>query len=172
MLKRILTTLSVIFAAGHAACVFSATALETTDDGTFITHGTRASGWTNIQPAVGGSYVHSKNKADEQPRTDETIMLGKPSRQYYDAFTASEQEAIWNYRHQQQVKLEQARLDEVRAVAASKAIAHKNAMMKLNWPRVVLRNGEVCVPSLDMSDSPDWKDYLLCTHHEVSHVGQ
>jgi hypothetical protein len=42
---------------------------------------------------------------------------------------------------------------------------HVQATGKFEWPKVVVRADEICVPELASSDAADWRDHLVC-HRE------
>jgi hypothetical protein len=83
------------------------------------------------------------------------VLTAAPARQAYVFFSAEEELALLNYRDKQL-----ASILKDRVVVARKR--HYRATGKLDWPRVVVRADEVCVPELASSDAADWRDHLVC----------
>ncbi|CAE6841851.1 hypothetical protein [Paraburkholderia aspalathi] len=125
------------------------------DGVTFVAHGPYAAGAATVQPANGGVYVYSSKPVDDGRRSMR-FMVGKPSRQTYDLFSAEEETALY-----------QVRADKLAAIAAARNRARLrhvgfHAHPKLNWPKVVLVRDKTCVPQLPFASSADWKEHLVC----------
>lgn len=156
------STLALVLTACPVASI-SAT-LDASDAVGYIRKDTYSSGWGYVKPATDGLYAHGVLNQKDANRPDHVFMIGKPSRQEFDAFTASEGEALWRYRHHEQALLEAAQKAALRPVTES--IQRAKRLLKLKWPRITVNGNKVCAPSIDASESPDWKDHLLCTHLE------
>lgn len=140
----------------------SSATLDANDGVGYIKKDTYSSGWGYVKPANDGLYVHGvQNQKDNRP--DQVFMVGKPPRQDFDAFTASEEEGLWRYRHHEQALIEAA---QKAAVKLAQSAERKTHLLNLKWPRITVNGNKVCAPSLEDSESPDWKDHLLCTYLE------
>lgn len=113
-----------------------------------------ASGAAIIEPAAGGEYIYAQQQVDARVRT-RPVLISSPERQTYAFFSAEEEQALLRYRDQQQASLRKQRL-----VAARKR--HYRASGRLDWPKVIVRADEICVPELASSESLDWRDHLVC----------
>jgi len=120
----------------------------------FAERGRYGSGAAIIEPAFGGEYVVGSQQPDRRVRTV-PILLQAPQRQSYVFFSVEEEQALLNYRDQQLA----ARL-KTHVVASRKQ--HVLATARFDWPKVVVRAGEICVPELASSDAVDWRDHLVC----------
>jgi hypothetical protein len=118
------------------------------------------SGAAIIEPAVGGEYVHAQQLGDARMRT-RPVLTAVPVRQSYVFFSAEEEQALLRYRDQQLASLLKERL-----VVARKR--HYRATGKLDWPKVVVRADEICVPELASSEAADWRDHLVCHRGRAS----
>lgn len=113
-----------------------------------------ASGAAVIAPAAGGEYVYGEAVADGRLRT-RPVLASAPQRQTWTFFSAEEEAALLAYRDQtlaQQLK---------RQVVVARQ-RHHRATGTLDWPKVVVRASEICVPELASSDAADWRDHLVC----------
>jgi hypothetical protein len=113
-----------------------------------------ASGAAIVEPPAGGEYIHAPQLADARART-RPILTAPALRQTYVFFSTEEEQALLRYRDQQLASLLQQRL-----VAARKR--RDGASGRLDWPKVVVRADEICVPELASSESADWRDHLVC----------
>lgn len=133
-----------------------ACAEETAAQAKFIDPSVWRSGWVNIASPE-GQYIYGN--AASTRGSMRAFTIGTEPRKSYEFFSHQEEEALWLVM-QNQVEAMQL---PARPKTASRA---RVATQKINWPRVVLRAGEVCVPVVEKSNSEDWKDHLICT--EVS----
>jgi len=115
------------------------------------------SGAAIVEPAAGGEYVHGRQVADSRVRTT-PVLVQVPQRQAYVFFSPEEELALLNFRDQQLA----VRIKE-RVVASRQR--HHRATANFNWPKVVVRAEEICVPELASSEAADWRDHLVC-HRE------
>lgn len=126
-------------------------------DGTeshFALRGPFASGAANVAPAVGGEYVYGRSPADTRPATP-ALLIGTPVRTDYTLLSPDEEEAL--------VKMQDAqRSAEIRRSLLTARGQYRAKRPNLQWPKVVLRGREVCVPELASSEAEDWKDHLTC----------
>jgi hypothetical protein len=125
----------------------------------FVERAPYASGAAVVMPAVGGEYVHAQQPADLRTPT-RPVLTSLPQRQAYVFFSAEEEEALLRYRSQQLASMARER---PAAVGGRHYLAHA----RLDWPKVVVRAGEICVPELAHSESPNWRDHLVCHFAEV-----
>jgi len=123
----------------------------------FAERGRYGSGAAIIEPTLGGEYVDGEQQPDRRVRTV-PILLQAPRRQAYAFFSVEEEQALLRYRDQQLAARVKADL-----VVARKR--HVQATGKFEWPKVVVRADEICVPELASSDAADWRDHLVC-HRE------
>ncbi len=123
----------------------------------FAERGRYGSGAAIIEPAYGGEYVVGSPQADRRVRAM-PMLVQAPQRQAYVFFSVEEEQALLNYRDQQLA----ARL-KTHVVASRKR--HVRATASFDWPKVVVRTDEICVPELASSDAVDWRDHLVC-HRE------
>jgi hypothetical protein len=115
-----------------------------------------ASGAAVIEPAFGGEYVHARPQADARRRSP-ALLAGAPARQTWVFFSAEEEQALLRYRDQQLA---------VRLHAAAARVPRVR-VARVDWPKVVVRGGTVCVPELASSDAPDWRAHLVCHRAEA-----
>lgn len=120
----------------------------------FAERGRYGSGAAVIEPAVGGEYVDGEQQSDRRVRTV-PILLQVPQRQTYAFFSVEEEQALLRYRDQRFA----ARV-KTQVVAARKR--HVESTGRFDWPKVVVRANEICVPELASSDAADWRDHLVC----------
>jgi hypothetical protein len=113
-----------------------------------------ASGAAVLEPAAGGEYVHGRPLSDARVRT-RAVLAMPPERQVYTFFSAEEEQALLAYRD-----LQRARLSGQRVVVA--CAAHGRPHRGLDWPKVIVRAGQTCVPELASSESADWREHLVC----------
>lgn len=126
----------------------------------FAERGRYGSGAAIIEPAYGGEYVVGLQQPDRRVRTM-PMLVGVPQRQTYVFFSVEEEQALLNYRDQQLA----ARL-KTQVVTSRKR--HVRATAKFDWPKVVVRADEICVPELASSDAVDWRDHLVCHREGVA----
>lgn len=116
--------------------------------------GIYASGAANIESSNVGEYVYKPIQADKRVSVP-AFMTGPIERQSYDFFSAEEEQALIQYRDKQLAEF----LKEKVIVRRKK---HFKKTQNYIWPKVVVRETEICVPELVNSESPDWKEHLTC----------
>lgn len=123
----------------------------------FVQQPWRDGGAAVISNPFGGEYVYST-----KPRTDgrlvAAIALGERRRTDFTLFSAEEEEALWHLRDRQ---LHPEPVEPKPAIRAAKRVA-KLTIPSVEWPKVVVVGGKTCVPTLQFSDAPDWRDHLVC----------
>ena len=120
--------------------------------------------FVGIQKAVGGSaivefsdggeYVYEAPQRDNRPST-KPFLTGQVPRQTYRYFSLAEEQALLAFKSKKlaaQVKSE--------VVASRKK--HVAKTQHFDWPRVVLKDNQVCVPELADADGSEWKEHLTC----------
>jgi len=121
-----------------------------------------------------GQYVY---RADgTSPASPPAFMLGRPQRQDFKFLSQAEQAALWKYREDQRAaqvaakREAEARAASLAAAARAQALQVEHAaaavparQARINWPRVIVRGDETCVPVLSFSDAADWREHLTCT---------
>lgn len=112
------------------------------------------SGAAIIEPAYGGEYVVGLPQPDRRVKALPVIVQA-PQRETYVFFSVEEERALLTYRDQQMAARVMARV-----VASRKR--HVRATANFDWPKVVVREEEICVPELANSDAMDWRDHLVC----------
>lgn len=120
----------------------------------FVERSRYGSGAAIIEPAYGGEYAVGSPQSDRRGRVM-PMLVQAPQRQAYAFFSVEEEQALLNYRDQQLA----ARL-KTHVVASRKR--HVRATASFDWPKVVVRADEICVPELTSSDAVDWRDHLVC----------
>lgn len=124
--------------------------------GVFQAQGAMNDGVVKLEPAEGGQYVHAVPQADSRPHIAAFTLSPLP-RTDYVFYSPQEVDALLSMQSRQE---EHAR--EVRARHRA-SIAKSRARLHLDWPKVVIQNQQVCVPTLAFSDAPDWREHLTCT---------
>jgi hypothetical protein len=120
----------------------------------FAERGLYASGAANVEPAYGGEFVFAAPPADGRRKT-QAVLVGRPERQIYTFMSAQEELALLDYRDKELAK----RAAAMRALTVQHA---RRPFPKIDWPKVVVRGGDICVPTLDYSEATDWRDHLVC----------
>ncbi len=112
-----------------------------------------SSGTATIREPNGGTYVYGSRK-DFRPKTA-PVAMEENRLAYYELVSVEEEEALLKMRDRKMA--DRIRRDQVR-----QRKAYLSAVKRMDWPRVVVKDGQVCVPTLEASDSPQWRDYLTC----------
>lgn len=135
------------------------------DSASYISSEGYSTGWVNVLQPQGGIYIYTPPKPDARI-TAKAFLIGRPERQTYQLFSAQEEEALW------QLREEKGQTDVVAARnQKTKFTGHHRAQkLSFEWPKVVVRGSEICVPILDYSESSDWREHLTCWSPEVNHV--
>lgn len=112
-----------------------------------------SSGAGNIQYQDGGTYIYGQQN-DRRQKT-QAIALEKSNRIDFELFTADEEEALTSMHDK--ILRDQLRDEQIRQRKAFIASAQK-----IDWPKVIRRDNQICVPVLASSEASDWKDHLTC----------
>ena len=132
---------------------------------TFAGQAWRDGGAAAISNPYGGEYVYSA-KPPTDGRVVAAIVLGERRRTEFTLFSAEEEEALWRLRDRQ---LHPEPVEPKTAIRAARRVA-KLAVSSIAWPKVVVGGGKTCVPTLQFSDAPDWRDHLVCWSSEAQRV--
>jgi len=146
-------TVFLLLVCAHGFC---AHAQSQDNPSTFVLTKFGSVGWVNISSPEGGVYVYG-DEPMLHPK-GAAFTLGKTQRFDYDFFSYQEEEALWLVREDQLKAIETQELGE--RLALRKRV-HKSP--QINWPKVVVRGNQVCVPLLESSEASDWKSHLTCT---------
>ena len=111
-------------------------------------------GTANVEPSNGGIYVYKEDIAPKLKKTN-PIVLGKVPRHQWEFFAPDEERALLELQDEKIAKRERDRLLKERKAYIAKAA-------KLDWPKVIEQNGQICVPELSEVNSADWKSHLSC----------
>lgn len=132
-----------------------------------------------IQLPNDGQYVYRTQQAEDAPADRRVFMIGRPTRQEFKFLSLAEQSALWRYREDRRIALAAERQAEAQAAIRAAAVRPASALApaaptrsrsRIVWPRVVLRDGEICVPRLAFSEAVDWRDHLTCSTEGASDV--
>ncbi len=117
-------------------------------------------GVANIQFPNGGTYFYS-DQVPSPNRISPPVVMGVVKRNSWQFFAPDEEEALLHLRDKKLAEL-----------AKKKAISDRKAYLKqvsrYDWPKILLKDGQLCVPELASSEATDWKDHLICTHVDSS----
>ena len=117
-------------------------------------------GVANIQFPNGGTYFYS-NTVPAPSWVGTPVVMGVIRRTQWQFFAPDEEEAL--------LQLKDKKLAEI---AKKNAIADRKAYLKqvsrYDWPKILLKNGQLCVPELASSEAKDWKKHLICTNVDLS----
>jgi len=122
-------------------------------DAHFSSLPTYSSGAANIHEVDGGTYVYGSQK-DFRPATL-PVAIEPMRRRDYELVTLEEEEALLSMRNK--ALAERLRKDQIR-----KRKAYLANVKKMDWPKVVLKGSQICVPDLANAEAKDWKEYLIC----------
>lgn len=136
------------------AVSFAAQPAERSYETSFREAGTYSNGSANITPVAGGEYAYGKPETDGRVHT-KPAMVGSSRRTDFSFFTPAEEQALLAMRDAQLRSAVKERLLQQRRRHAAKR-------PRLDWPKVVVTESQICVPELANSDSVDWKSYLTC----------
>ena len=159
-MKTLVTTISVL--ASLNCCCLSA---QEIDAASFVKSGVYSSGSANISSPQGGMYIYTPPTPDSRIKTP-PFSIGRAKRQTYQLFSAQEEEALWLMREENS----QASDDGIETEVQKPKGHPKLAKYSLDWPKVVVRGSDICVPVLDHSDSKDWQQYLTCWSPDAANV--
>lgn len=121
----------------------------------FSAEDTHIAGSAYVKPPAGGEYVYGEAPKDGRQKTRPFFMAPVP-RQSYTFFSAEEERLLQSLRDKQT----SAQTIKEKVVTARKA--HYKKTKRLDWPKVVLRGDEICVPVLASADAEDWAQNLTC----------
>lgn len=154
----------LVFFAGFLSCIASFAQPNHTS-ATFAELPPSAIGAANLVHPYGGTYVYGPEARDQRVPM-KAIPIGAFERRSYSFFSAQEEQALLAL-YQKQANDALVQQENVRH--KSRSSAHPSPMKRrgfstagLNWPKVVVREGSICVPSLAQSESTDWKNFLVC----------
>ncbi len=142
------------------------------DAATYMSQPAYTSGWANIDSPNGGRYVYSQSqKSDGRETHGSRFMLGKPQREQYDLFSSQEEETLWNYRQQKIVERDALVAKVEMELNPPHVVARRRGVkLVLDWPKVVVDGTKTCVPAIEFSNAPDWKEHLTCWSSESRNV--
>lgn len=110
-------------------------------------------GAANIRQIHGGEWVY-KNQLQRSPASPVAVVIGvRTQPDEVQFFSSQEERALW--------EIEQKIIND-EAAALTKRVVHRSTKPVV-WPKVVVREGEICVPDFQFADSDDWKSHLVCT---------
>lgn len=156
-MKRIFLTIyvaiSAVSATAHAAEFAAPARFEKSSD--------RGAGWVNFSTPE-GQFVYGEAEVNRVigAAQSKPFFIGGLERKDYEFFSYQEEEALWLVM-QDQIAAMQPK--PKRKANPSLAAQH------MNWPKVVVRDSEVCVPVLESANAEDWREHLTCTevpHHD------
>lgn len=107
-------------------------------------------GWVNINHPQ-GRFIYG-NESDGRIKTP-TIAFGRAERQDYQFFSWEEEQALW--------LLLQDKLADAEP-AKKTAFVKVHSQRNIKWPRVIVKDQEVCVPRIEKADDEDWREHLTC----------
>lgn len=113
-----------------------------------------SSGMGNVQPAHGGQYIYG-DPAPQIRKDSPAYLTGSVKRVNWSFFSPEEEVAL------EEIK-DKKMAERARAKILAERKSYLAAVKKIDWPKVVVKGDEVCVPELVGAESPDWKDYLTC----------
>jgi hypothetical protein len=150
-MKRIFITLYV------AVFAISATvkAAEFAEPARFENAKERGAGWVNFHTS-NGQYVYGEMDDAQGKRINASkpFLIGGLERKDYEFFSYQEEEALWLVMQDQIAAMQPKPKRRANSAAAFKSF---------EWPKVVVRGNEVCVPVLESAQADDWREHLTCT---------
>lgn len=131
-----------------------------TPNSEFIQKQSKQIGWTKYQYPLNGEYVYQTNSKDTRLQ-NKPILIDKPQRTQYEFMSAEEQA------HLQQLQTDNENISSLESTAPINKTKHHHKHLKrvksnLKWPRIIVQDDDVCVPTLEFSEAEDWKDHLTC----------
>ncbi len=122
-------------------------------EGAWTQAGTYGSGSANIRHIHGGEWVY-KNQLQRSSASPVAIVIGtRPQPDEVQFFSSQEEKALWD--------MEQKIINDDAAEFA-KTVVHRRGKPVV-WPKVVVREVEICVPAFQFAAAEDWKSHLVCT---------
>lgn len=118
-----------------------------------------SSGAGNIQYQDGSTYIYGPQR--DRRKMTQAVALEKSNRIDFELFTAEEEEALTSMRDK--ILRDRLRNEQIRQRKAFIASAQK-----IDWPKVIRQDNQICVPVLASSEASDWKDHLTCYVDAVS----
>ncbi len=150
-MKRIFLTIYVAISAVSA----TASAAEYAAPARFEISGERGAGWVNFATPE-GQFLYGEPVANRVIGgvPNKAFAIGGLERKDYEFFSYQEEEALWLVMQ-----------DQIAAMQPKpKRKANPSlAAQKMNWPKVVVRDSQVCVPVLESANADDWREHLTCT---------
>jgi hypothetical protein len=117
----------------------------------------RGAGWVVLDTASGQYVYGDSEEKNSRVITGKPFLIGAIERKDYEFFSYQEEEALWL------VMQDQIAVIQPKPKRGESATAN---LKGVDWPRVVVRGDEVCVPVLESAKADDWREHLTCT--EVS----
>lgn len=150
-MKRIFITIyvaiSAVAATAHAAEFAAPARFEKSAD--------QGAGWVNFSTPE-GQFVYGEPSSNRSTMSaaNKAFLIGGLERKDYEFFSYQEEEALWLVMQ-----------DQIAAMQPKpkRKPNHVLAAQKMNWPKVVVRDSEVCVPVLESANAEDWREHLTCT---------
>ncbi len=151
-MKKIFITLFVAI----SAISVTLKAADFADVARFESAEERGAGWVNFHSSS-GQYVYGEvDDAHTQGKritTNKPFLIGGIERKDYEFFSHQEEEALWLVLQDQIAAMQPKLKRRANAVVSLKGI---------DWPRVVVRGDEICVPALKSANAEDWREHLTC----------
>ena len=112
-----------------------------------------SSGAANIRAQQGGEWVY-KNQLQRTYQSPVAVVIGpRPRPDEVQFFSSQEEKALWD--------MEQKIMND-EGLTLAKMAMHRRTKSQV-WPKVVVRESEICVPDFQFAASEDWKSHLVCT---------
>lgn len=151
-MKRIFITLFIAI----SAISTTVKAADFADAARFESPEERGAGWVNFH-SPSGHYVYGELD-DERAQgkripTNKPFLIGGIERKDYEFFSYQEEEALWLVMQDQIASMQPKPKRRANAVVSLKGI---------DWPKVVIRGDEICVPVLESANAQDWREHLTC----------
>lgn len=157
-LQRLIPFVIYLFTSSHA---FSATT-EVTPNANFVSKETQQKGWVQYSYPLDGEYVYQPKTTDGRLK-NKPFLIEKPQRTNYDFLSAEEQSSLSALRDLQSEINSDPKPSSIRKVDhTTHHPKHKKSGLLLKWPRIVVDEDNVCVPTIPFSEADDWKQHLTC----------
>lgn len=125
----------------------------------FIPSSSESAGWVNLEPKAGGQYIYQDTPNDNRPAIN-PILMQERERTEFVFFSPQEQFALESLRERKLSQWE-------KQFRSSNRFHRRSFFLNLAWPKVVIRENEICVPELAFSEQKNWKDHLTCWSNEL-----
>lgn len=125
----------------------------------FIPSSTESAGWVNLEPKAGGQYIYQDTPKDNRPAIN-PILMQERVRTEFVFFSPQEQFALES--------LQERKLSLWEKQFHLNNRPHRRTLfLNLAWPKVVIREKEICVPELAFSEQKNWKEHLTCWSNDT-----